>query len=110
MATPDTQELPGQRDAGDKDSSLTVRAFERAVHERWDDLGRSKKGTGSSEFKAQGNLIVEPLNDQMFLVARKAPSNFSLLNPRLQLDARAWQELPLWLTRQSEPSDVRWFP
>jgi FemAB-related protein (PEP-CTERM system-associated) len=74
------------------------------------DFGRSKRGTGSYDFKTQWNMTIEPLNYQVYLVTRKTPPNFSPLNPKFQLATRVWQKIPLWLTRQIGPSVVRWFP
>jgi FemAB-related protein (PEP-CTERM system-associated) len=74
------------------------------------DFGRSKKGTGSYDFKTQWNMTIEPLNYQVYLVTRKTPPNFSPLNPKFQLATRVWQKMPLWMTRQIGPSVVRWFP
>jgi|SRR5271168_264648 len=74
------------------------------------DFGRSKKGTGSYEFKTQWNMNVEELQYQTYLVKRTTPPNFSPTNPGFERAIRLWKKLPLWLTMRIGPRVVRWFP
>jgi FemAB-related protein (PEP-CTERM system-associated) len=74
------------------------------------DFGRSKKNTGAYAFKLQWGMTVEPLQYQVYLVRRKTLPNFSPTNPKFDMATKAWQKLPLGLTRALGPSIVRWFP
>jgi FemAB-related protein (PEP-CTERM system-associated) len=74
------------------------------------DFGRSKRGTGSFNFKSQWNMIVEPLDYQIHLVKRKELPNFSPVNPKFQLAANLWKKMPLRLANWLGPRVVRWFP
>jgi FemAB-related protein (PEP-CTERM system-associated) len=74
------------------------------------DFGRSKKGTGSYEFKTQWNMNMEELQYQTYLVKRTTPPNFSPTNPGFERAIRLWKKLPLWLTMRIGPRVVRWFP
>jgi FemAB-related protein (PEP-CTERM system-associated) len=77
---------------------------------RWFDFGRSKKGTGSYEFKTQWNMKMETLDYQLFLVKRKEVPNFSPLNPKFDRAAKMWQKLPFSLSTWMGPHIVKWFP
>jgi len=77
---------------------------------RFFDFGRSKKGTGSYTFKTQWDMKMESLNYQVFLVERTTLPNFSPLNPKFEIAARVWKQLPAWLARRAGPRVVRWFP
>ncbi len=74
------------------------------------DFGRSKVGSGAYAFKTQWNMSVEALDYQIFLVKRETPPDFSPLNPKFDLAARAWKRLPLPLATWLGPHVVRWFP
>jgi FemAB-related protein (PEP-CTERM system-associated) len=83
-------------------------AVEREL--RWFDFGRSKKGTGSYQFKTQWNMQMETLAYQLFLVRRNEVPNFSPINPKFELATKVWQKLPLSLATWAGPQVVKWFP
>ena len=74
------------------------------------DFGRSKRGTGSFDFKSQWNMNAQVLDYQVHLVRRKEMPNFSPVNPKFQLATRLWKRIPLRLTTFLGPRVVRWFP
>ena len=67
------------------------------------DFGRSKKGSGSFDFKAHWGMQVRDLPYEVLLIRRKQLPNFSPANPKFQLATRLWQSLPLPLTRAVGP-------
>jgi FemAB-related protein (PEP-CTERM system-associated) len=87
---------------------LMTRSAAEGIH--WFDFGRSKKGTGAYAFKAQWNMVAQPLDYQLYLVRRKSIPNFTPVNPKFELAARFWSKLPLQLTTRLGPHVVRWFP
>lgn len=59
------------------------------------DFGRSKRGTGSFDFKKNWGFEPQPLSYEYKLVkATKVPNN-NPLNPRFRLASAAWRRLPL---------------
>lgn len=69
------------------------RASEKGV--RVFDYGRSKKGTGSYQFKKNWGFEPEPLPYQYRLVKARDIPNVSPANPRYKLFIEAWKHLPL---------------
>jgi FemAB-related protein (PEP-CTERM system-associated) len=67
------------------------------------DFGRSKKGTGSCEFKEHWGMTMTGLQYQYALVRRQSMPDTSPLNPRFSLGIRMWQGLPLSVTRVLGP-------
>jgi FemAB-related protein (PEP-CTERM system-associated) len=67
------------------------------------DFGRSKRGTGSHNFKRFWGFEPEPLYYEYFLVRRRAVPNLSPTNPKFSLAIAAWQRLPLAITRRLGP-------
>lgn len=63
------------------------------------DYGRSKRGTGSFDFKKNWGFEAEPLFYEYFLVKAKDVPNLSPTNPKYKLFIRLWQKLPLPVTR-----------
>lgn len=74
------------------------------------DFGRSKRESGSYEFKVHWGMEERPLPYEMILVRRKTLPNFSPANPKYQLAIKAWQHVPLWLTRAIGPYLLRLVP
>ncbi len=74
------------------------------------DFGRSKLGTGTFDFKSHWDTGQRPLPYEIALVRRKQLPNFSPANPKFDLAIRAWQRLPLPITRAIGPWFVRLFP
>lgn len=80
---------------------LMRRACERGI--RVFDYGRSKVGTGSYSFKKNWGFEPEPLHYQYHLVRAKEMPNVSPTNPKYQRFIKAWQRMPLGLTRLIGP-------
>jgi hypothetical protein len=59
------------------------------------DFGRSKKGTGSFDFKKRWGMVMTDLPYQYFLVSKQSLPDTSPLNPKFALSIRLWQKLPL---------------
>lgn len=59
------------------------------------DFGRSKKGTGSFDFKKRWGMTMVDLPYQYDLVGQKNLPDTSPLNPRFAFGIRLWQKLPL---------------
>jgi FemAB-related protein (PEP-CTERM system-associated) len=67
------------------------------------DYGRSKRGTGSYDFKRYWGFEPEPLWYEYFLVAATVVPDLSPVNPRYQRLIAAWRHLPLGLTHLLGP-------
>jgi FemAB-related protein (PEP-CTERM system-associated) len=63
------------------------------------DFGRSKKGTGSFDFKRRWGMTMSDLPYQTLLVRRKSMPDTSPLNPKFSKAIQIWQRLPLPLTQ-----------
>ena len=74
------------------------------------DFGRSRRHSGSYEFKAHWGMMERNLPYEMVLVRRKELPNFTPSNPKYQLAMRVWQKLPLAITRAVGPSLLRLVP
>jgi len=74
------------------------------------DFGRSRRHSGSYEFKAHWGMEERTLPYEMVLVRRKDLPNFSPANPKYQLAMRIWQRLPLAVTRAVGPSLLKLVP
>jgi FemAB-related protein (PEP-CTERM system-associated) len=74
------------------------------------DFGRSKKESGSFDFKAHWGMEVRDLPYEMLLVKRKDLPHYSPNNPRFRAAIKLWQNLPLPLTRALGPPLVRLVP
>jgi FemAB-related protein (PEP-CTERM system-associated) len=59
------------------------------------DFGRSKKGTGSFDFKRRWGMEMTDLPYQYFLVQKNSLPDTSPLNPKFSLGIRIWRNLPL---------------
>jgi FemAB-related protein (PEP-CTERM system-associated) len=62
------------------------------------DFGRSKKGSGSFDFKKRWGMEMSELSYQYALVRRKSLPDTSPLNPKFARAIRLWQRLPLSVT------------
>jgi FemAB-related protein (PEP-CTERM system-associated) len=67
------------------------------------DFGRSKKGTGSFDFKKRWGMTMTALPYQYYLVRQKSLPDTSPLNPKFSLAIRIWRQLPLWFTNSVGP-------
>jgi FemAB-related protein (PEP-CTERM system-associated) len=63
------------------------------------DFGRSKRNTGTFEFKKHWNTEMRDLPYEIILVKRKELPNFSPANPKFSLAIQVWRKLPLPVTR-----------
>jgi FemAB-related protein (PEP-CTERM system-associated) len=63
------------------------------------DFGRSKKGTGSFDFKKRWGMTMSDLPYQYVLGLQTSMPDTSPLNPKFSLGIRAWRKLPLAVTQ-----------
>jgi FemAB-related protein (PEP-CTERM system-associated) len=81
------------------------RAVQRGV--RIFDFGRSKRGTGSFDYKEYWGFEPQDLHYQYYLVRAREIPNVSPNNPKYRLFIRAWQRLPLGVSRALGPLIAR---
>ena len=74
------------------------------------DFGRSKKESGSFDFKAHWGMESRDLPYEIILVRQKELPNFSPNNPRYQRAIQLWQKVPLPITRAVGPFLIRLVP
>lgn len=74
------------------------------------DFGRSKRGSGSFDFKRHWGFEPTQLHYQYDLVGQREIPDLSPRNPRFSLVITAWKRMPLWLSRRLGPVLVRYFP
>jgi FemAB-related protein (PEP-CTERM system-associated) len=67
------------------------------------DFGRSKKGTGSFDFKKRWGMTMTDLPYQYALVRKQTMPDTSPLNPKFSLAIQTWRNLPLSLTNSIGP-------
>jgi FemAB-related protein (PEP-CTERM system-associated) len=84
---------------------LMRRACERGL--RVFDFGRSKRGTGSFDFKKNWGFEPTPLHYEYFLVTARAAPEISPLNPRYRLFIQLGKKMPLALGNVIGPHIVR---
>ena len=72
---------------------LMRRACERGL--KVFDFGRSKRGTGSFDFKKNWGFEATPLYYEYFLVTDKTVPEINPLNPKYRLFIQAWKKMPL---------------
>ena len=84
---------------------LMRRACERGF--RVFDFGRSKRGTGSFDFKKNWGFEPAPLHYEYFLVADTRVPEINPLNPKYRLLIQAWKRLPLPLANLIGPHIVK---
>jgi FemAB-related protein (PEP-CTERM system-associated) len=82
------------------------RARERGM--RTFDFGRSKRGTGSYDFKTHWGFEPEPLNYEYFLVKAREMPNLSPTNARYARMIELWRRLPVPLTQLLGPPIARY--
>lgn len=74
------------------------------------DFGRSKKGSGSYDFKRHWGFEPTPLHYQYELVRQRTLPDLSPRNPKFSLAIELWKRMPLWLSERLGPHLVRYFP
>ncbi len=67
------------------------------------DFGRSKKGTGSFDFKKRWGMVMEDLPYQYLMMYQKNLPDTSPLNPKFSLGIRIWRALPLTVANTLGP-------
>jgi len=84
---------------------LMRRACERGL--RVFDYGRSKRGTGSFDFKKNWGFEPQPLHYEYRLVKGKRVPEVNPLNPKYRLLIKLWQRMPLVLANRIGPLIAR---
>ncbi len=84
---------------------LMRRACERGL--KVFDFGRSKRGTGSFDFKKNWGFEPTPLYYEYFLVADEAVPEINPLNPKYRLFIEAWKKMPRALANAIGPHIVK---
>jgi FemAB-related protein (PEP-CTERM system-associated) len=84
---------------------LMRRACERGI--RVFDYGRSKRGTGSFDFKKNWGFEPQPLHYEYLLVKGTRVPDHNPLNPKYSLFIKLWQRLPLPLANLIGPHVVK---
>ena len=74
------------------------------------DFGRSKKGTGSFEFKSAWNMQVTELPYRYLLVGAKEVPQMSPIDKKFQLPVEAWKRMPFGWTKILGPQLIRRIP
>jgi FemAB-related protein (PEP-CTERM system-associated) len=74
------------------------------------DFGRSKRGTGSFDFKSTWGMQIIDLPYRYDLICAKKVPQLSAIDSKFQLPVRAWKRLPFALTKVLGPTIVRWIP
>jgi FemAB-related protein (PEP-CTERM system-associated) len=81
------------------------RACERGL--RVFDYGRSKRGTGSFDFKKNWGFEPQPLYYEYLLIKGKSVPDHNPLNPKYQMFIKLWQRMPLRLANLIGPHIVK---
>ncbi len=84
---------------------LMRRACERGL--KVFDFGRSKRGTGSFDFKKNWGFEPTPLHYEYFLVKDSEVPEINPLNPKYSLFIKAWKRMPLALANVIGPHIVK---
>ena len=84
---------------------LMRRACERGLHVF--DYGRSKRGTGSFDFKKNWGFEPVPLSYEFRLLKRAAVPENNPLNPKFRMLIAIWRRLPLPVANALGPHIVR---
>lgn len=71
------------------------------------DFGRSKRGTGSFDFKKNWGFEAAPLHYEYFLVKDREVPEINPLNPKYSLFIKAWKRMPLVLANMIGPHIVK---
>ena len=80
---------------------LMRRACERGL--KLFDYGRSKRGTGSFDFKKNWGFEPEPMFYEYHLVKARSVPEVNPLNPKYRLLINTWKRLPLPVSRLIGP-------
>ena len=74
------------------------------------DFGRSKRGTGSFDFKSAWSMQVTELPYRYHLARAKEVPHLSPVDAKFQLPVAAWKRMPLSWTKIIGPRVIRWIP
>jgi FemAB-related protein (PEP-CTERM system-associated) len=74
------------------------------------DFGRSKRGTGSYEFKRGWRMIERVLPYKFYLVGAREMPNLNPTNPKFKPMIEVWKRLPLGVTKLIGPRIVKNLP
>jgi len=74
------------------------------------DFGRSKRGTGSFQFKSAWSMQVTELPYRYHLARAKEVPHLSPVDKKFQLPVAAWKRLPYSWTKVIGPRLIRWIP
>jgi FemAB-related protein (PEP-CTERM system-associated) len=74
------------------------------------DFGRSKRGTGSFQFKSAWSMQVSELPYRYHLVRAREVPHLSPVDSKFQLAVAAWKRLPFSWTKVLGPKVIRWVP
>ncbi len=71
------------------------------------DFGRSKRGTGSHDFKIHWGFEPRPLHYEYHLVRATTLPDINPLNPKYRMFIKAWRKLPLRVSQLVGPRVAR---
>ena len=74
------------------------------------DFGRSKRGTGSFQFKSAWSMEATQLPYRYYLVRAKEVPHMSPVDQKFQLPVRLWKQMPFGLTKVLGPQLIRRIP
>lgn len=74
------------------------------------DFGRSKRGTGSYDFKSTWSMRITELPYRYYLAKAKEIPHLSPVDAKFQLPVAAWKRMPLSWTKVIGPRVIRWIP
>jgi FemAB-related protein (PEP-CTERM system-associated) len=74
------------------------------------DFGRSKRGTGSFQFKSSWSMEVSELPYRYVLVRAKEVPHMSPVDRKFQAPVALWKRLPFGVTKALGPRLIRWIP
>jgi FemAB-related protein (PEP-CTERM system-associated) len=74
------------------------------------DMGRSRQGTGSYEFKRHWGIEPKPLFYEYYLARLKKVPQVNPSNPKYDIPRRIWGKLPLSLTRYLGSKLIKYLP
>lgn len=77
---------------------------------RWFDFGRSKRGTGSFDFKSSWGMTAIELPYKYHLARAKEIPHLSPIDKKFQLPVAAWKRLPFSWTKVIGPQLIRRIP
>jgi hypothetical protein len=76
----------------------------------WFDFGRSKRGTGSFQFKSSWGMQQVELPYHYHLVRAPDVPRLSPVDQKFRAPVSLWKRLPFRLTKLLGPKVIRWIP